>query len=70
MPNYFKEKFTTLSVKTDAFKEALAKSQNSGYFRKTGDLYYLTPEGQQKVESWLAGMPINCLDESGEDGGN
>lgn len=67
---YFKEKFTTLSVKTDAFNRALAKPENDKYFRKAGELYYLTSEGQQKVEDWIAGKPIESSDDLGDDADN
>lgn len=67
---YFREKFTTLSVKTDAFSRALSKPENDKYFRKAGELFYLTSEGQQKVEGWVAGDPINSSNDLEDEAGN
>jgi hypothetical protein len=65
---YFKEKFTTLSVKPETFSRALSKSENGRYFQKAGELFYLTSEGQQKVESWIAGAPISASDDFDDEG--
>lgn len=67
---YLKEKFTTISVEPESFSRAISKSINDNYFRKTGDSYFLSSEGQQKVEGWIAGKPIESSDDLGEDGGN
>jgi hypothetical protein len=67
---YFREKFTTLSVQTDAFSRALSKPENDRYFRKAGELFYLTSEGQQKVEGWVAGDPINSSNDLEDEAGN
>ena len=67
---YFKEKFTTISVEAISFSRAISKPINEKYFRKTGDLYFLSSEGHQKVEGWLAGKPIDSSDGFEEDGGN
>lgn len=67
---YFKEKFTTISVEADSFSRAIAKPANDKYFRKTGELYFLSLDGQQKVEGWIAGKPIDSSDDLGEDTDN
>ncbi|WP_190550358.1 hypothetical protein [Trichocoleus sp. FACHB-591] len=59
---YFKEKFKTISVKAETFKEALFKPSNSRYFRKTEDSFFLTSKGQQIVEAWTTGAPIGATD--------
>lgn len=55
---FFKEKFETISVSAQAFSRAMASSKNTKYFRQSGDQYFLTTEGQQKVEEWVAGHPF------------
>ena len=67
---YFKEKFITISGEPESFNRAISKPINDKYFRKTGDLYFLSSEGQQKVEGWIAGKPIESSDDLGEDEGN
>ncbi len=67
---YFKEKFTTISVEPESFSRAISKTLNDKYFRKSGDQYFLSSEGQQKVEGWIAGQPIESSNDLGEDGGN
>lgn len=56
---YFKEKYTTISATTNGFRKALTKPVNEKYFAKTGELFYLTPEGDKVVEAWIAGKPVN-----------
>ncbi len=58
---YLKEKFETISVSAQSFKSAISKLSNEKYFRKSGELYYLTSEGQQIVEAWISGKPLDSL---------
>jgi hypothetical protein len=50
---YMKEKFETISANSDAFRLAMTKSIKN--FRKNDEQqYYLTPEGQKRVEDSIA----------------
>jgi hypothetical protein len=54
---YLTQKYSTVSVKYNAFGKAL--SQNKAKFSKNpSGLYYLTPEAEGEVESWIRGEPI------------
>lgn len=63
--DYLTEKYKAISATSSAFSKAMASQVNELYFRKSGDLYFLTPEGQKKVETWVDGSPVEVL--SGED---
>jgi hypothetical protein len=56
---YFQEKFTTISVTSQAFSRALSESHNTQYFQKSGELYYLTSKAQDLVEGWISGKPVD-----------
>lgn len=65
---YFQEKFKTISASSESFSRAMASPSHSKYFRKSGDLYFLTSEGQAKVEGWIAGNPFDStIDDNGSD---
>ena len=52
--NYLKIKFPTVTVSPEAFSRALMSSSNQKYIQASDDdKYYLSPEGQKKVESWI-----------------
>lgn len=67
---FFKEKFKTISVKPEAFSRAMASSKNTKYFRHSEDQYFLTSEGQRRVESWIAGDPLESDNETEDETGN
>ncbi|MEG4395614.1 zinc ribbon domain-containing protein [Microcoleus sp. BROC3] len=67
---FFKQKFETISVSAQAFIRAMRSSKNTKYFRSTGDQYYLTSEGKQTVESWIAGDPLESDNETEDETGN
>lgn len=49
---YLAKKYTTVPVKQKALSEAMRR--NSNKFQKTADgRYYLTPQAQREVESWI-----------------
>ena len=56
---YFQEKFKTISASQASFNRAMANPTNEKYFRKNGELFFLTSEGQKKVEDWIAGKPFD-----------
>ncbi|MCL1471075.1 hypothetical protein LAY57_10365 [Argonema antarcticum A004/B2] len=58
---YLKDKFKTISVEAESFSRAMSKQTNEKYFRRSGELYYLTSQGQQIVEGWINGKPIDSL---------
>lgn len=60
---YFKEKYKAISASPEAFSYAI-KNDTNKYFRQTDDLFFLSPEGQEKVENWIAGELV----ESSENG--
>ncbi len=67
---FFKEKFQTISVTSQAFSRAMGSSKNTKYFRKSGDQYFLTSEGQRTVESWIAGNPLESVNETEDETDN
>ena len=56
---YFQEKFKTISASQASFNRSMANPTNEKYFRKNGELFFLTSEGQKKVEDWIAGKPFD-----------
>jgi hypothetical protein len=67
---FFKERFETISVTSQAFSRAMANPKNTKYFRQSGTQYFLTSEGQRRVESWIAGDPFESDNETEEETGN
>lgn len=67
---FFQEKFETISVTSQAFSRAMANSKNTKYFRQSGAQYFLTSEGQETVESWIAGGPLESDNETEDETGN
>ncbi|MEP6487563.1 zinc ribbon domain-containing protein [Microcoleus vaginatus GB2-A3] len=67
---FFKEKFETISVTSQAFRLAMSNSKNTNYFRPSGTQYFLTPEGERKVESWVAGEPLESGNDTEDETGN
>jgi hypothetical protein len=67
---FFKEKFETISVTSQAFSRAMANPKNTKYFRQSGVQYFLTSEGQETVESWIAGDPLESDNETEDETGN
>lgn len=67
---FFKEKFQTISVTSQAFSRAMANPNNTKYFRQSGAQYFLTSEGQQTVKSWIAGDPLESHNETEDETGN
>jgi hypothetical protein len=61
---FFKEKFETISVTPQSFSRAMESPQNTKYFRQSGELYFLSSEGQQKVEKWIAGQSFESSGET------
>lgn len=53
--DYLIKKYKTVSVSKDSFSKALANTKDYGkYFNRTSEgLYYLTPDAESFVESWL-----------------
>jgi hypothetical protein len=53
---YLKEKYPTITASSLAFSRAMANDANSKYIRASeDDKFFLTPEGQTLVESWING---------------
>lgn len=53
--NYLKSKFPTVTVSPEAFSSALKSKSNQKYIQASDDdKYYLSVEGQKKVESWIS----------------
>ena len=67
---FFQEKFETISVTSQAFSRAMANSKNTKYFRQSGAQYFLTSEGQETVESWIVGGPLESDNETEDETGN
>lgn len=67
---FFKQKFETISVSALVFSRAMRSSKNTKYFRSSGEQYYLTSEGERKVESWVAGEPLELGNETEDEIGN
>ncbi|PSB07923.1 hypothetical protein C7B69_23105 [filamentous cyanobacterium Phorm 46] len=67
---FFKEKFQTISVTSQAFSRAMGSPKNTKYFRKSGEQYFLSSEGQRIVESWIAGAPLESVNETEDETGN
>jgi len=67
---FFKEKFETISVTSQTFRLAMSNSKNTNYFRPSGTQYFLTPEGERKVESWVAGEPLESGNDTEDETGN
>lgn len=61
---YLKHKYETISATLKAFYYAVTNQKNEKYFRKTGDVYFLSPEGQKIVEGWIVGKPLNFSDDT------
>jgi hypothetical protein len=67
---FFQEKFETISVTSQAFSRAMAKPKNTKYFRQSGAQYFLTSEGQETVESWIAGGLLESDNETEDETSN
>jgi hypothetical protein len=64
---FLKRKYTLVPGTPKAFSSALRRSYNSPYFQKTSEgLYYLTPEGESRVQKWLQGEPIPDVSDTEE----
>lgn len=61
---FFKEKYKTISATGQGFSRAMANPNNAKYFRESDELYFLSSEGQRKVEDWLAGKPFGSSSEA------
>lgn len=63
---YLKERYKTIPISIGAFTSCLCRKAHAGRFKKTEDgLYYLTPEAEEVVESWIRDASAS---ESGGDG--
>lgn len=65
---YLKEKFQAISASAEAFSAAVRSDNNKEYFRTSGELLFLSPEGKSKVEGWIAGNSVQTPGE--EEGGS
>ena len=71
---YLTKRFTTVSVKVNAFTRSLSRSSNTSKFnRNASGLYYLTEEAEREVQSWTKGAVVQQnvepeLDEEDEEG--
>ncbi len=52
---YLKARPVAVSASPEAFSRAVKSDNNKDYFRADGEAYFLTPEANAKVESWVTG---------------
>ncbi len=52
---YLKARPIAVSASPETFSRAVKSDSNKEYFRADGEAYFLTPEANTKVESWIAG---------------
>lgn len=64
---FFKGKYKTISATPQGFSRAMANFNNAKYFRESDELYFLSSEGQRKVEDWRAGKPFESSSEAEDD---
>ncbi|NOK61363.1 MAG: hypothetical protein GFH27_549305n132 [Chloroflexi bacterium AL-W] len=71
---YLTQKYTTVSVGSKAFITCLGRGSNKSKFSKNPEgLYYLTPQAEREVESWIKGTEIQqevepeVLDDEGDE---
>ncbi len=60
---YLKTKYQNMSATPQAFSKAIRNTNNGKYVRTSDDRYFLSEEGQKKVEGWVSGQPVTATDE-------
>lgn len=68
---FLKRKYVAISVTSRTFTSALNRPYNASFFQKTSEgLFYLTPEGEGRVQDWIQGAPIQDVDSENQENGD